>query len=95
MSKLDFQDGGCGGRLGFPINIILAHFNPEIFLLLQCKFRLKSTKDYGRDVENWVTRPTETKYRDETDIPKRTIKNIRKESNLNLWHWFLVLYWYS
>ena len=25
MSKTDFQDGGCGGCLGFPINMILAH----------------------------------------------------------------------
>ena len=24
-----FQDGGCGGRLGFPIDTILAHFDPE------------------------------------------------------------------
>ena len=52
MSKTDFQYGGCGGYLGFPINTILAHFNPEVFLLLQNKFRLKSTKGLGRDVEN-------------------------------------------
>ena len=31
-----------------------------------------------------VTRLTETKYRNETEIPKRTIKNVGKESNLHL-----------
>ena len=52
MSKIDFQDGGRGGHLGHPIDTILAHFDPEIVLLLQSKFRLKSTKGLGRDVEN-------------------------------------------
>ena len=44
-----------------------------------------------------VPRLTETKpkYRNETEIPKRSIKSIGKESNLHLWHWFLVLFWYS
>ena len=44
-----------------------------------------------------VPRLTETKpkYRNETEIPKRTIKNIGKESNLHLYHWFLVSFWYS
>ena len=49
LSKTDFQDGGYGGHLGFLIDTILAHFDPEIVLLLQRKFRLKSTKDLGRD----------------------------------------------
>ena len=37
-----------------------------------------------------VPRLTETKpkYQNETEIPKRTIENIGKESNLHLWHWF-------
>ena len=52
MSKTDFQDGSCGGHLGFLINTILAHFDPEVVLLLQSKFRLKLTKDLGKDVEN-------------------------------------------
>ena len=52
MSKADFQDGGCSGHLRCQINKILAHFNPEVILLLQSKFRFKSTKGLGRDVEN-------------------------------------------
>ena len=43
MSKTDFQYGSCGGHLEFPTDTILAHFNPEVVLLLQSKFRLKST----------------------------------------------------
>ena len=31
---------------------ILAHFDPEVILLLQSKFLLKTTKSLGRDVEN-------------------------------------------
>ena len=56
MSKTNFQYGGCGGHLGFPIDKLLAHFDPEIVLLLQRKFRLKSTKVLGRNVENWWSR---------------------------------------
>ena len=42
------QDGSCGGHLGFLIDTILAHFNPEVFLLLQSKFRLTLTKGLDR-----------------------------------------------
>ena len=35
---------------------ILTHFDPEVVLFLQSKFRLKSTKGLGRDVENWFSR---------------------------------------
>ena len=31
------------GHLGFPIDIILARFDPEVIMLLQSKFRLKAT----------------------------------------------------
>ena len=50
-SKIDFQNGSCGR---FPINtdMILAQFDPEVVLSLQYKFRLKSIKGLGRDVEN-------------------------------------------
>ena len=56
ISKTNFQDGGCGGHPGFLIDTILAHFDPEVVLLLQSKFQLKSTKGSGRDVENGFTR---------------------------------------
>ena len=39
------------GHLGFPIDTILASFDPEVILLLGGKFRLKETKGLGRDVE--------------------------------------------
>ena len=48
MSKTDFQDGGCGDHLRFPMD----QFDQEVVLLLQGKFRLKSTKGLERDVEN-------------------------------------------
>ena len=41
-----------GAHHGFPIDKILAHFDPEVVLLLWSKFRFKSTKDVGRDVKN-------------------------------------------
>ena len=56
LSKTDFLDGCYSGHHGFPINAILTHFDPEVVLLLQSKFRLKSTKVLGRDVENWFLR---------------------------------------
>ena len=52
MSKTNFQDGRCDGHLGFPINTILANFDPEVVLLLQSKFQLKSINGLGRDVKN-------------------------------------------
>ena len=50
--KTDFQDGGCGDHLGFLTDTVLAHFDPEVALLLRSKVSLKSTKNLGRDVEN-------------------------------------------
>ena len=47
MSKTDFQNGGCRGHLGFPLDTILAHFDPEVVMLPQSKFWLKSTKGLG------------------------------------------------
>ena len=56
MIKTDFQYDGWSGHLVYPINMILAHFDPEVFMLLQSKFWLKSTKGLGRDVENLFSR---------------------------------------
>ena len=36
--KIDFQDGGHGGHLGFPIGTILAIFNLQVTLMLPSKF---------------------------------------------------------
>ena len=42
--KMSETDSGCGGYLRFPVDTSLAHFDPEVVLLLQCKFWLKRTK---------------------------------------------------
>ena len=52
MSKTDFQDGGCGGHLGFLIDTILVHFDTDVVLLQQSKFWLKLTNGLGSDFEN-------------------------------------------
>ena len=36
--KIDFQDGGHGGHLGFPIGTILSIFDLQITLMLSTKF---------------------------------------------------------
>ena len=36
--KIDFQDGGHGGHLGFPIGTILANFNLQVTPMLPSKF---------------------------------------------------------
>ena len=56
MYKTDFQDDSYSGRLGFLIDMSLAHFDPEVVLLLQSKIRLKLTKGFGRDVKNGFSR---------------------------------------
>ena len=38
--KIDFQDGGHGGHLGFPINMILAIFNLQDTLMFPTKYRV-------------------------------------------------------
>ena len=43
-------------HLGFPIDMILAGFDPEVIFLLQRKLGLKVTKGLERDVENWFSR---------------------------------------
>ena len=44
MSKTDFQDGSCGGHLGFQIDMFLANFDPEVVLLLKSKFASNGPK---------------------------------------------------
>ena len=39
-TELDFQDGGFGGHLGFPIKIILAIFDLHVTLILPLKFQV-------------------------------------------------------
>ena len=44
MSKTDFQDGSCGRHLGLLIDTNLAHFDPEVVLLLQRSFSSNQPK---------------------------------------------------
>ena len=50
--KNDFQDGGCGGHFGFPVNTILTILYLVVGLLLHHKFRLNSQNGLRGDVEN-------------------------------------------
>ena len=66
MSFQDFLFGALAGilfnkwnhcsHLGILINKSLSRFDPEVILLLQSKFWLKTTKGLGRDVENWFSK---------------------------------------
>ena len=38
--KIDFQDGGHGGHLGFPIGTVLAIFDLEVTQMLRTKYRV-------------------------------------------------------
>ena len=40
MLKIDFQDGGHGGHLGFTIGMILAIFDLQVTQMLPTKFRV-------------------------------------------------------
>ena len=45
--KIDFQDGGHGGHLGFPIGIILAIFDLQVTLMLPTKYRVNWPRGVG------------------------------------------------
>ena len=49
--KIDFQDGGHGGHLGFPIETILATFDLQITLILPTKFRVNWSFDFWEEAE--------------------------------------------
>ena len=38
--KTDFQDGNCGGHIGFPIRTILAIFDLQVTQILPTKFQV-------------------------------------------------------
>ena len=51
--KIDFQDGDCGGHIGFPIRTNLAIFDLQVNQILPIKFRINwpfgSGKNYKKD----------------------------------------------
>ena len=51
--KIDFQDGGHGGHLGFPIGTILAIFDLQVTLMLPTNFRVLA---FGEEAKNRFSR---------------------------------------
>ena len=56
MRKIDFQDGGHGGHLGFPIGTILAIFDLQVTLMLPSKFGVNWPFDSGEEAKNRFSR---------------------------------------
>ena len=54
--KIDFQDGGHGGHLGFPIGTILAIFNLQVTLMLPSKFGVNWPFGSGEEAKNRFSR---------------------------------------
>ena len=50
--KIDFQDGGHGGHLGFPIDTILAIFDLQVTLMLPSKFGVNWPFGSGEEAKN-------------------------------------------
>ena len=50
--KIDFQGGGYGGHLGFPINTILAPSDLQVTLILPTKFWVNWHFRSGGEVQN-------------------------------------------
>ena len=48
--KIDFQDGGHGGHLGFLIGMILAIFIPQVTSMLPSKYRVNWPRGVGEVV---------------------------------------------
>ena len=56
MRKIDFQDGGHGGHLGFPIGTILATVDLQITLILRTKIRINWLFGSGEEEKNRFSR---------------------------------------
>ena len=54
--KIDFQDDGHGGHLGFPIGTILAIFDLQVTLMLSTKFQVNWLLGLGEEVKNRFSR---------------------------------------
>ena len=52
--KIDFQDGGNGGHLGFPIGTILAIFDLQVTLMLPSKFGVNCLFSSGEEAKNRI-----------------------------------------
>ena len=54
--KIDFQDGGHGGHLGFPIGTILAIFDLQVTLMVPSKFWVNWPFGSGEEEKNRFSR---------------------------------------
>ena len=54
--KIDFQDGGHGGHLGFPIGTILAIFDLQVTLIVPSKFGVNWPFSSGEEAKNRFSR---------------------------------------
>ena len=54
--KIDFQDGGHGGHLGFPIGMILAIFDLQITPVLPTRFAINWPLGSGEEAKNRFSR---------------------------------------
>ena len=54
--KIDFQDGGHGGHLGFPIGSILATFDLQVTPMLPSKFGVNWPFGSGDEAKNIFSR---------------------------------------
>ena len=54
--KIDFQEGGHGSHLGFPIGTILAIFDVQVTLMLPTKFRVNWHLGLGEQAKNRFSR---------------------------------------
>ena len=54
--KIDFQDGGGGGRLGFLVGTLLSIFNLQVAPILPTKFRVSWHFSSEEEVHNSFSR---------------------------------------
>ena len=81
--KIDFQDGSCGGNLGFSIEMVLAIFDLQVTLMLPTKFQANwpsgfsyfwSTKKYEESPGSATSTnrsPSQTPEEEKTDKTKQ------------------------
>ena len=55
-AKINFQDGGHGGHLGFPIVMILAIFDLQVTLMIPSKFGVNWPFGSGEEAKNRFSR---------------------------------------
>ena len=53
--KINFQDGGHGGHLGYPIGTILAIFDLQVTPMLPSKFGVNWPFGSGEEAKNWFS----------------------------------------